>query len=497
MKSSIKNIFGVAAAMIVILGFNVATDITTIELPFVETKIETAEEKQITSLKDFNDSIVDIAQKTNPAVVTINTEKTQEIQTIDPFSFFGNPWGGGTQPEIRERTQRGLGSGVIVSEDGYILTNNHVIEGVDEIKIRLFNDDEIDATLIGADPQTDIAVLKIDGKNLPALAIGDSDESKVGAFVLAIGSPLSEDLAHTVSFGIVSARGRNIKIIRNSRGDFYGYEDFIQTDAAINPGNSGGALIDMDGKLIGINSAIASRSGGNDGIGFAIPINLAKRIMDDLIDDGKVSRGYLGIEFGGEVDRTMAMALGLDQIRGIIIGQVIVNGPSYLAGLRKDDIVVSIKDQPVRKWNAFRTKIASLKPGDKVKLGIIRGDTEQNITVELGELPTQLNTDNKVLKQDLDEQIGFTPSNLTDDLKTQLNVGNEIEGIVVKDVEQSSNAFERGLRNNDIITSVKRKNIQNVSEFYKEIEEAIESNDKAVLFEVERENMRLLIAFEL
>ena len=253
----------------------------------------------------------------------------------------------------------------------------------------------------------------------------------------------------------------------------------------------------MDGKLIGINSAIASRSGGNDGIGFAIPINLAKRIMDDLIDDGKVSRGYLGIEFGGEVDRTMAMALGLDQIRGIIIGQVIVNGPSYLAGLRKDDIVVSINDQPVRKWNAFRTKIASLKPGDKVKLGIIRGETEQNITVELGELPTQLNTDNKVLKQDLDEQIGFTPSNLTDDLKTQLNVGNEIEGIVVKDVEQSSNAFERGLRNNDIITSVKRKNIQNVSEFYKEIEEAIESNDKAVLFEVERENMRLLIAFEL
>ena len=361
MKSSIKNIFGVAAAIIVILGFNVATDITTIELPFVETEIETAEEKQITSLKDFNDSIVDIAQKTNPAVVTINTEKTQEIQTIDPFSFFGNPWGGGTQPEMRERTQRGLGSGVIVSEDGYILTNNHVIEGVDEIKIRLFNDDEIDATLIGADPQTDIAVLKIDGKNLPALAIGDSDESKVGAFVLAIGSPLSEDLAHTVSFGIVSARGRNIGIIRNNRG---GYEDFIQTDAAINPGNSGGALIDMDGKLIGINSAIASRSGGNDGIGFAIPINLAKRIMDDLIDDGKVSRGYLGIEFGGEVDRTMAMALGLDQIRGIIIGQVIVNGPSYLAGLRKDDIVVSINDQPVRKWNAFRTKIASLKPGD-------------------------------------------------------------------------------------------------------------------------------------
>ena len=494
MKSSIKNIFGVAAAMIVILGFNVATDITTIELPFVETEIETAEEKRITSLKDFNDSIVDIAQKTNPAVVTINTEKTQERQTINPFSFFGNPRGGGTQPEIRERTQRGLGSGVIVSEDGYILTNNHVIEGVDEIKIRLFNDDEIDATLIGADPQTDIAVLKIDGKNLPSLASVASDESKVGAFVLAIGSPLSEDLAHTVSFGIVSARGRNIGIIRNNRG---GYEDFIQTDAAINPGNSGGALIDMDGKLIGINSAIASRSGGNDGIGFAIPINLAKRIMDDLIDDGKVSRGYLGIEFGGEVDRTMAMALGLDQIRGIIIGQVIVKGPSYLAGLRKDDIVVSINDQPVRKWNAFRTKIASLKPGDKVKLGIIRGDTEQNITVELGELPTQFNTDNKVLKKDLDEQIGFTPSNLTDDLKTQLNVGNEIEGIIVKDIEQRSDAFERGLRNNDIITSVKRKNIQNVSEFYKEIEEAIESNDKAVLFEVERENMRLLIAFEL
>ena len=159
--------------------------------------------------------------------------------------------------------------------------------------------------------------------------------------------------------------------------------------------------------------------------------------------------------------------------------------------------MVSINDQPVRKWNAFRTKIASLKPGDKVKLGIIRGDTEQIITVELGELPTQLNTDNKVLKQDFEEQIGFTPINLTDDLKTQLNVGNEIEGIVVKYIEQSSNAFERGLRNNDIITSVKSKNIQSVSEFYEEIEEAIELNDEVVLLEVERGNMRLLIAFEL
>ena len=485
-----KNIFGVAAAMIVLLGFNAATDFSTINLPFIDTEVVPAEEKEIVSLKDFNDAIVDIAEKTNPAVVTVNTERTQEVRLMDPFSFFGNPWGGRSQPETQERTQRGLGSGVIVSDDGLIITNNHVIDGADEIKIRLFNGDEINAELIGTDPATDIAVLKIDGKNLPAVSLGDSDDAKVGSFVLAIGSPLSENLAHTVSFGIVSARGRSLN-------DLTLYGDYIQTDAAINPGNSGGALIDMDGNLIGINSAIASRSGGNDGIGFAIPINLAKRIMDDLIDDGEVSRGYLGMNFGGEVDRTMALALGLDDARGIIVGQVVEDGPSARAGLREDDIIVSLNNESVRNWDAFRTKIAAFKPGETVVLGIIRGDNERDISVELGERPSDLATVNTAPARDMDEELGFNVTDLTNDIKSQLELGNEIDGVVVNSIEQSSNAFERGLRRGDVITAVKRKRVESPSEFYDEIQRSIDSGDQAILLTVERQNSKQFIAFEL
>ncbi len=237
MSTTMKNAFGIAAAILLLLGVNATTDFSKGDLPFYDTEVVAADEKPVATLKDFNDAIVDIAEKTNPAVVTVNTEKTQEVRMVNPFSFFGNPWG---QPdsETQERVQRGLGSGVIVSDDGYILTNNHVIDDTDEIKITLFNGDEVTAELIGADPQTDIAVLKINGKNLPAIELGNSEDAKVGSFVLAIGSPLSNDLAHTVSFGIVSARGRSLNNLTV-------FGDYIQTDAAINPGNSGGALIDL------------------------------------------------------------------------------------------------------------------------------------------------------------------------------------------------------------------------------------------------------------
>jgi len=488
MNISMKNVFGLAAAVIVLLGFNATTDFSDIPLFSYDTEVTPAAEKEIGSLKDFNDAIVDIAEKTNPAVVTVNTERTQEVRVMNPFSLFGNPRGG--QDDAREYTQRGLGSGVIISDDGYIITNNHVIENTDEIKIRLFNGDEIEAELIGTDPQTDIAVLKIDGKNLPAVSLGNSDEAKVGSFVLAIGSPLSENLAHTVSFGIVSARGRSLN-------DLTVYGDYIQTDAAINPGNSGGALINMDGNLIGINSAIASRSGGNDGIGFAIPINLAKRIMDDLIDDGEVSRGYLGMNFGGEVDRTMALALGLDDARGIIVGQVVKDGPSDEAGLQEDDIIVSLNDETVRNWYAFRTKIAAFKPGDRVELGIVREEDERIITVELGERPTDLAAVNTTPKRDMDAELGFNIENLTSDIKRQLNIGNDTQGVVVSSVEQSSNAFERGLRRGDVITAVKRKRVESPSEFYNEIQRSIDAGDKAVLLTIERQNTKQFIAFEL
>ena len=490
MKSNIKNIFGVATAILVLLGLNTATNFSTFNLPFLNTEILPAEEKELISLKDFNDAIVDIAEKTNPAVVTVNTEKTQEVQLMNPFSFFGDPRGQ-IEPKTQERTQKGLGSGVIVSEDGLIITNNHVIAGADEIKIRLYNGDEIQAELIGADPQTDIAVLKIDAKNLPAVALGNSDRAKVGSFVLAIGSPLSETLAHTVSFGIVSARGRSLNGLTT-------YGDYIQTDAAINPGNSGGALIDMDGKLIGINSAIASRSGGNDGIGFAIPINLAKRIMDDLMDDGEVSRGYLGI-YPSEVDQIMAEALGMDDVRGILVVEVEKDTPAEKYGLKDKDIIVSINGEKLGDTSSesFRTKIAAFKPGDELLLGVVRDEKEMKISIVLGKRPD----DNIVIKdlpnKSVDQELGFSVEKLTNNIKRELDLGNDTQGVIVTNIKRNSKAYERGLRNGDVITAVKKTKVGNTKEFYEEIRKNIDSESNAILLTVERQNFRLFVAFEL
>ncbi len=490
MNTAVKNFFGVAAAIIVLLGLNAYTgNNSPISLPDYDTEVTTSENRSVASLKDLNDAIVDIAEKTNPSVVTITTEKTQQVRRMDPFSmFFGNP--NNRDGQTQEYVQRGLGSGVIVSDDGFILTNNHVIDNTDEIKVRMFNGDEIDAELIGTDPETDIAVLRVNADNLPAVTLGNSDDAKVGSFVLAIGSPLSADLAHTVSFGIVSARGRTLN-------NLTAYGDYIQTDAAINPGNSGGALIDMNGELVGINSAIASRSGGNDGIGFAIPIKLAKRIMDDLIEDGTVSRGYLGMYYAGEVDQTMASALGLDNVGGIIVGQIEEDGPADKAGLKEDDIIVSVNGEKIKDWDAFRLKIANLKPGKKVDLDVIRDGEDREISVTLGSRPGTEIASNESEKVDIAEKLGFEVTDLTSDVKRQLNIMNDVEGVVVKEISQSSNAFERGLQRGDVITAVKRKKVSTVEQFYDEVERSTEKGDQAILLTVERNNLKQFIAFRL
>jgi serine protease Do len=446
-----------------------------------------AAETPVVSLKDFNDAIVKIAEAANPSVVTITTERTQQVRVMDPFSmFFGNP---NARDNTREYVQRGLGSGVVVSEEGYIITNNHVIENTDEIKVRLFDGQEVEAELIGTDPMTDIAVLKIDLEDVPAIPLGDSDQAKVGSFVLAIGSPLSEDLAHTVSFGIVSARERSLQLTA--------YGDYIQTDAAINPGNSGGALIDMNGTLVGINSAIASRSGGNDGIGFAIPMNLAKRIMDDLIEDGSVSRGYLGMYTAGELDPTMAEALGLDVASGIIVGQVESDGPADKAGLEEEDIIVGLNDEPVKNWDAFRTKIASFKPKDVVELNILRDGKPRSLEVIIGERPSDQQITMNAAPLDLDEDLGFSVRSLTESLRNELRLSEDLKGVVVQSLKESSEAYERGLRNGDIISAVKRKDISSAQEFYDAVQKSLDEGDRALLLTVERDNLKQFIAFRL
>lgn len=487
MNTFVKNTFGVAAALIILLGLNVVTsDSINIASQENEPEVASAEKNSVASLKGFNDAIVDIAEKTNPSVVTITTKRTQEVRVVDPFSrFFGNPRDEG---QTQERVQRGLGSGVIVSDEGYILTNNHVIDKADKIQVRLMNGNEVDAKVIGADPQTDIAVLQVDAEDLEVVQLGNSDNLKVGSMVLAIGSPLSEDLAHTVSFGIVSARGRSLNNLTI-------YGDYIQTDAAINPGNSGGALIDVNGQLVGINSAIASRSGGNDGIGFAIPINLAERIMDDLIEDGEVSRGYLGIQFKGEVDQTLARALGLNNERGIIVGEVQEDSPAEKAGLAEDDIIVSLNDEDIRNWDSFRTRIAAYKPGDNITMGIIRDNDNMSLDVTLGEREegpvAQATPQND---QELKEKLGFDVQDLSSDIRRQLDAPNDLNGIVVDNISEGSAAYERGLRRGDVITSVQKNRISSVSEFY----QILGNNESdVILLTVFRNNAEQYLAFEL
>lgn len=487
MNTTVKNVFGLATAVLVLLGVNFATnDNSLADQPEPNAKVQAAQDRPVASLMDFNNAIVDIADKTNPAVVTITTKRTEEVRVFNPFAqFFGNP---NREEQTQERIQRGLGSGVIVSEEGYILTNNHVIADVDEISVRLFDGTEVNAKLIGTDPETDIAVVQVEEDNLPTVELGNSDNLQVGSFVLAIGSPLSEDLARTVSFGIVSARGRSLTNLTP-------YGDYIQTDAAINPGNSGGALIDLNGQLVGINSAIASRSGGNDGIGFAIPVNLAKRIMNDLIEDGEVSRGYLGMYTAGEVDQTMARALGLKDVRGIIVGRVQDGSPAEDAGLKAKDVIVSLNGKEIRSWDSFRTSIASFKPGDEITLGVLRNKDELSLDVTLGKLDQEeMAAVNPRAMDDMSEKLGFRVLDLVPEIRQKLNLENETEGVVVNNISNGSNAYERGLRNNDVIVEVAGNSVSSVAEFYEELEDL---ENEIVLLTVKRNNLEQYIAFEL
>lgn len=452
--------------------------------------------RPIFTLRDLNNAFVDIAKTVTPSVVTVSTEKVLTLQenNVFGFPFSGDPFGdffGNPQPRNRSQspqrqfTQAGLGSGVIVSDDGYILTNNHVVAGADSIQVRLSDGRKFPAKVIGRDERTDVAVIKVNASGLAAIKKGNSDSLQVGEMVMAIGSPLSENLAHTVTQGIVSAKGRqNVGLAT--------YEDFIQTDAAINPGNSGGALVNLDGELVGLNSAIASQSGGFQGIGFAIPSNMAFKIMDQLISKGKVTRGWLGI-LPQDIDAKMAAAIKVKEGSGVLVGDVTPESPAEKAGFQSGDIITAIDGHTMASAAQLRTDIAETAPGTKVSVSIIRDGKDKDFDLTLGELPEQFaSSGGTAQSRDL---LGFAVSTLTRDLADKYGLDGRTEAVVVTDIDQNSGAYGAGLREGDMIRSVNHMTVTSLKEF-DQATSGLKKGD-TILLRVDRPSNGLFLAFTL
>jgi len=394
--------------------------------------------------------------------MTIRGSQSRNPILDDPFlrRFFGED--GEESPRPRARKAQSLGSGVIVSPNGYVLTANHVVEGADKVKVSLGGGEgtEFDAKVIGTDPPTDIAVLRIEGKDLPAITITDSDKLEVGDTVLAVGNPF--DVGRTVTMGIVSA---------TSRGGFgiNAYEDFIQTDAAINPGNSGGALVDAEGRLVGINTAILSGSGGFQGVGFAVPINLARYVMDQITREGKVSRGYLGVRLQQEVTPALARKFNLPNTSGAMIAYIEPGSPAAKAGLKEGDFITDLDNRKVTDMRQLRLMVARMAPGAKVNLKLLRDAKERTISLVLGKMPEDMFTRNerqpsREQGEGVDALDGVEVVDLDSRAKRQLDVPTNVQGALVSGVDPDSNAAEAGLRQGDVIVEIDRHPVPNAQQ---------------------------------
>ncbi len=427
--------------------------------------VSTAEAQDTPSHPAFDGkSFADIAEEVMPTVVTVYSEQVIKIQRPgmvfpdDEFlrRFFGIPnQRRNYEPQYDEFRQEGLGSGVIVSEEGYILTNNHVVANADDINVKI-GEKTYPAEIVGTDEKTDLAVLKVKADEpLTAAVLGDSDKIRVGEWVLAIGHPFNLD--HTVTAGILSAKGRN-------RIGITDYEDFLQTDAAINPGNSGGALVNTRGELIGINTAIASRTGSYNGVGFAIPSNMAKAVMDQLIEHGEVRRGYVGINIQ-DLTPDLADAMGLDVDEGVIITQVLPNLPGSKAGLESSDLVVAIDGKPVKNASELRNIIASTMPGSKIELEILRDGKKKNITVVLDNSPDSQSTEEGTpAHKPFDLGMKLEPAEAS-----ELSLYGYSKGLVVTEIDPQSPADRAGIAVGDIIFEVNRAEVGTASEFDKNV----------------------------
>ena len=410
-------------------------------------------------VQQFSDSFADVAEQAKPAVVTIITDKIMKVPNNDLYFFF-NPY---MDPNgEREYKTNALGSGVIVdARNGYIITNNHVVEDMDNIKVKLFDKREYKAEIMGTDPKSDLAILKIRADDLRQLKLGDSDKLRVGEWVMAVGSPFSENLSHTVTTGIVSAMGRS-NIIRGQS-----YEDFIQTDAAINPGNSGGALLNMKGELVGINTAIAT--GGyeksNRGVGFAIPSNMTERIMSDLIDKGYVTRSWLGV-YIQPLDADAAKALEMNSRDGALVTQVVGDSPAELGGVQEGDVIIRFDNKNITDPSNLRNIVSLMPPGSKSDVVVYRNGSKKSLSVVLQELNDgkQVAVKNNSGNESV---LGLELKEINRDLMDKYNIDEDDGKIVVVSVDVNSEADEKGLVEGDVIKRVGTQQVNSLKEFKK------------------------------
>ena len=415
-------------------------------------------EAAIAAASSLGDAFAAVAERTLPAVVTITSERVVSMGD----RFRGTPFDGlferfGRNDHPREYRQRGLGSGFIVSADGILLTSSHVVHETENIRVMLLDDREFDAEIVGTDPETDVAVLRIQSAEpLPYLDLGSSDDMRVGKWVLALGNPFGVPLQGTVTAGIVSAKGR-------SRIGLASYEDFIQTDAAINPGNSGGPLVNLRGQVIGINTAIASRTGGYQGVGFAIPIDLARHVMRSLIDEGRVVRGWLGV-YIQDLDGNLREALGSDIRGGALVSEVMDDSPAEEAGIEAGDILIEINGRPLQDVDDLRLRVAGMVPGTIATFTLLRDGNRQRAAVEIAERESEnllaLAGEHAADVPDL----GFEVENLNDEWLDELGLDQETRGVVVTEIERGADAARAGLRPGNVIIEADRRAVESVQQ---------------------------------
>lgn len=439
-------------------------------------------------LQNTSKAFTAVSKEVLPTVVSVYTTKvvkaSRNREELPPMfrEFFGRNF---EMPRQEDQAMQGLGSGVIVSADGYILTNNHVIREADEIKVRLNDKRTFEAKVIGADPLTDVAVIKVDGKNLPVARLGDADRLEIGEWVLAVGNPLN--LNSTVTAGIVSAMGRQINILRDQDEDAasnrgsYAIENFIQTDAAINPGNSGGALVNLRAEVVGINTAIATQTGTYMGYGFAIPIGLARKVMADLIENGYVTRAWLGIAMRN-VDDAAAERFGMKAPTGVIVEEIMEDSPARKAGVKPLDVILKIDGKEMNSSNEVQGLIALKKPGETVNLAVLRDGKTITVPVKLGQRETGKTAGRAAEAEEDMPKLGLSVQTLGPDERRQMSDYKSDEGVIVTEVEPAGSAFDAGIRRGDLITAIEEKPVPTLAEYRKVIRSF--EKGKVVIFKV-------------